>query len=90
MSRWQDAAAKAGIKTAFFRGTGGKSPDPISIRSEINKRFSIEDVNLPPDNLKIAQSKNGYSVRIQTEKRVPYIADVWLLIVFDKQVEIRR
>jgi hypothetical protein len=69
---------------------GGKSTDPIGIRSEINKRFSIEDVNLPPDNLKIAQSKNGYSVRIQTEKRVPYIADVWLLIVFDKQVEIRR
>ncbi len=69
---------------------GGKSTDPVSIRREIYKRFSIEDVNLPPDNLKIAQSKNGYSVRIQYENRVPYIADVWLLIVFDKQVEIRR
>lgn len=68
----------------------GKGPNPTSIRQEIAKRFSIEDINLPSDNIKITQSKSGYTVRIQYENRVPYIADVWLLIVFDKQVEIRR
>jgi hypothetical protein len=68
----------------------GKGTNPNSIRVEIAKRFSIEDINLPSDNIKVAQSKNGYSVRIQYENRVPYVADVWLLIVFDKQVEIRR
>jgi hypothetical protein len=68
----------------------GKSPNPASIRNEIYKRFSIEDINLPNENVKIVQSKNGYTVRIQYENRVPYIADIWLLIVFDKQVEIRR
>jgi len=68
----------------------GKGANPQNIRVEIAKRFSIEDINLPNDNIKINQSKNGYTVRIQYENRVPYVADVWLLIVFDKQVEIRR
>lgn len=68
----------------------GKGVNAQSIRVEIAKRFSIEDINLPQDNIKIAQSANGYSVRIQYENRVPYVADLWLLTVFDKQVEIRR
>lgn len=68
----------------------GKQPNPQSIRTELYKRFSVEDINMPADNLKIAQSKNGYTVRIQQESRVSYVADVWLLLVYDKQVEIRR
>jgi hypothetical protein len=68
----------------------GKAPNPGNIRQEIYKRFSIEDISLPTENIKIAQSKNGYTVTIEYENRVPYVADIWLLIVFDKQVEIRR
>jgi hypothetical protein len=68
----------------------GKTPNPGAIRNELYKRFSIEDINLPAENVKIAQSKNGYTVQIQYENRVSYIADVWLLVIFDKQVEIRR
>jgi hypothetical protein len=69
----------------------GKGATPNNIRIEIAKRFSIEDINLPSDNIKITQNKtSGWSVRIQYENRVPYMADVWLLMVFDKQVEIRR
>jgi len=69
----------------------GKGANPQNIRVEIAKRFSIEDINLPMESIKITQNKtNGYSVRIDYENRVPYIADIWLLIVFDKQVEIRR
>jgi hypothetical protein len=68
----------------------GKQANPQQIRVEIAKRFSIEDINLPADNIKINQSKNGYTVRITFENKVPYLADVWLLIMFDKQVEIRR
>jgi hypothetical protein len=68
----------------------GKGVNAQNIRVEMAKRFSIEDINLPSDNVKIAQSANGYTVRIQYENRVPYLADLWLLTVFDKQVEIRR
>lgn len=72
------------------RELGGRETTPASIRSEMQKRFSVEDINLSNDNIKVAQSRNGYTVQIQYENRVPYIADVWLLLVFDKQVEIRR
>jgi hypothetical protein len=68
----------------------GKGSTPGTIRNEIYKRFSIEDINLPADSVKITQSRNGYSLRVQHENRVSYVADVWLLVIFDKQVEIRK
>ena len=68
----------------------GKGPTPGSIRSAIGRRFSIEDITLPPEAIKINQSRNGYSVQIQHENRAPYVANIWLLVVFDKQVEIAR
>ncbi len=72
------------------RDLDGKETNAGAIRYEISKRFSIEDINLPNDNLKINQSKNGYQVRIQYENRAPYFADIYLVVAFDKQVEIRR
>jgi hypothetical protein len=69
----------------------GKGATPTTIRNEVFKRFSIEDINLPNDSVKIVQSKaGGYNVSIAYENRAPYIADIWLLVAFDKQVEIRR
>jgi type II secretory pathway pseudopilin PulG len=61
-----------------------------SIQYALSKRFSIEDVNLPKDAIKIAPSKNGFSVRITYENRASYIADIWLVVVFDKSVEIKK
>ncbi len=61
-----------------------------AIRNAISRRFEIEDVRLSPDNVSINQVRNGYEVRIQYEHRTHYVADVWLLVAFDKQVEIRR
>jgi hypothetical protein len=69
---------------------GGKSTDPGSIRREIYKRFSIEDVNLPNGQHQDRAEQERLFRANPIRERVPYIADVWLLIVFDKQVEIRR
>ena len=60
------------------------------IRSAINKRFDVEGIRLPPDSVKINQARNGYQVSIQYDNRASYIADIWLLVTFDKQIEIRR
>jgi hypothetical protein len=68
----------------------GQGPTPVTIRQEFGKRFAIEDVNLSTDAVKITQSRNGYTVRVQYEERAPYIADIYLLVAFDKQVEIQR
>ena len=69
----------------------GKGTNPQGIRNELYKRFSIEDIDLPPNDIVINQSRNGgYTVRIKYENRAPYAADLWLVVAFDKQVEIRR
>jgi hypothetical protein len=68
----------------------GKEVSPQSIQYALAKRFSVEDVDLPKDSIKVAPSKNGFAVRIQYENRAPYLGDVWLMIVFDKTVEIRK
>ncbi len=39
---------------------------------------------------KITQSPKGYSLRVQYEERAPYVADIYLLVAYDKQVEITR
>jgi uncharacterized protein DUF4845 len=72
------------------RELGGTGSTPQAIRSALMKRFSVEDINLPADNIKVAQSKNGYTLQIQYENRAPYAAGVYLVLVFDEQVEIRR
>jgi hypothetical protein len=68
----------------------GQSSTPLAIRQEIAKRFAVEDINMDVDALKITQSKNGYSLHMQYEERAPYVAGIYLVLVFDKQVEIRR
>lgn len=68
----------------------GQAPTPLSIRNELFRRFSIEDINLGNDEVKIAQSKNGYSLRVQYENRAPYVADIYLVVAYDRQVEITR
>ncbi len=70
-----------------FDGAGATAG---AIRTAISRRFDIEDIRLPPDNLTINQVRNGYEVRIQYDNRTHYIANIWLLVEFDKQVEIRR
>jgi hypothetical protein len=72
------------------RELSGDSPTPQSIRNELARRFSVEDINLNIDAMKIAQSKNGYTLHVQYEERAPYVADIYLLVAYDKQVEITR
>lgn len=68
----------------------GQSPTPVTIRQELARRFSVEDINLDSDSLKITQSPNGFTLRVSYEERAPYVADIYLVVAFDKQVEIRR
>ena len=68
----------------------GQSTTPAAIQRELNRRFAVEGIDLPPQQVKINQGRNGYEVRIQYENRAPYVADIYLLVAFDKRVEIKR
>lgn len=68
----------------------GTGTTPQGIRNELGKRFDIEGVELPADAVKITQVRDGYKVEIHQESRTPFIANLWFMMVFDEQVEIRR
>jgi Domain of unknown function (DUF4845) len=68
----------------------GGSGTPQAIRVELEKRFDIEGIEIPRDNVKISQVKNGYQVQIKQEARAPFIADIWFMVMLDEQVEIKR
>lgn len=68
----------------------GEGATPTSIRNELSKRFSIETIRLSPEAFKVTQSKTGYSLRVQYEDRASYVADIYLVMAYDKQVEIAR
>jgi hypothetical protein len=72
------------------RELSGQNANPQSIRNELTRRFIVEDIRLTSDELKITQSKGGYSLRVQYEERAPYVSDIYLLMAYDKQVEITR
>ncbi len=72
------------------RELSGQNATAQSIRNELTRRFIIEDIRLGNDELKITQSRGGFALRVQYEERAPYVADIYLLVAFDKQVEITR
>lgn len=78
------------ILSDVARDLDGQSPTPQAIRNELSKRFTVEDIYMDLDAFKITQSKDGFSLRVTYEERAPYIADLYLVVAYDKQVEIRR
>jgi hypothetical protein len=78
------------ILTDIEQEMSGQSPTPVAIRAALERRFSVEDIRLSADELKITQSKNGFTLRVMYEARASYVADIYLLIAYDKQVEILR
>jgi len=69
----------------------GQNPSIQEIRSSINKRLVIEMVNqVKSGDFKIKKTEAGYDVRIQYENRTQYVANLYLVAVFNNAVEIRR
>ena len=78
------------IMTEIAQEMSGQSTTPAGIRNALQRRFSVEDIRLNDEQMKITQSKTGYSLRVQYEERASYVADIYLVVAYDKQVEIVR
>ena len=68
----------------------GKGTTAGNLRLYLNKRLYVEGIDVSPEDVKITPTGNGYNVAIEYDNRTPFIADVWLLVAFDKQVQVRR
>ncbi|GMW05486.1 MAG: DUF4845 domain-containing protein [Gammaproteobacteria bacterium] len=76
----------ADVKSEF----DGQQPTPQLIRRAIDKRINIEMVNhLKANEFEIQKVDSGFRVVAAYEKDVPFVANVWLLVKFDDEVEIR-
>lgn len=64
---------------------------PNEIRIDLQSRFAVEGLRgLPRDAVSISPSRAGYNVRIQHEDRTLFIADIYFLLMYDRQVEVPR
>ena len=71
-------------------GRTGAAQTALTIRNELESRLTVESVDIPRENVKITQVREGFQVRIQQEARAQFIGDLWFVVVVDEQVEIRR
>ena len=68
--------------------SGNRSP--TDIRLELNRRFAVEGIRVPRENITINQGRNSYQVRVQMENREAFVGDVYFLVLYDRQVDIPR
>ncbi len=83
----------AGILNDVKFSLDGQSPSLQVIKSEINKRLNIEmvrDMDTRAKDFKITKSANGYMLNAKYERRTPYLANIYLVVTFDRSVEIFR
>jgi hypothetical protein len=83
----------AGILNDVKFELDGQKPSIQVIKSEINKRLNIEmirDMDARAKNFKISKSENGYMLQAKYERRTPYLANIYLVVTFDRSVEIIR
>ncbi len=81
----------ATILNDIKREMDGTKTSATQIRSAISKRIDIEMVrNVDAKKIRISKVDNGaFEVHAQYERRERYIANVFLVVVFDKSVEIQ-
>lgn len=68
-------------------GSAQKTTDQI--RSDLGMKFSIqyvEDSSVPPQAIQVNRQGGGAVLRIAYQRRVPFIANIELLVSFDRSV----
>ncbi len=73
------------------RDLDGTGPSIVQIRAALGKRLDVEMVyGIATKDFKIKKIGTGYSVQAQYENREPFFGNLYLVVVVDKRVEIKR
>lgn len=73
------------------RDLDGSNAGPSQIRTALQRRFDIDNVkSITPRDIKIERAANGYLVKADYESRAQFIGNLYLLVDFDKSVEVAR
>lgn len=68
-------------------GSAQKTIDQI--RSDLSVKFSIQyvdDASVPPQAIQVLRQGGGATLRIAYQRRVPFLANIELLVSFDRSV----
>ena len=67
----------------------GDNPDPATIRMLIGRHFDIEDPSTVTDkDIEITKDESGVQMHVSYDDSVPYVANVSLMVHFDKTVKV--
>lgn len=70
---------------------GGSGATVVQIRDALDKRLDIEMIrDLKSRDFKIKKSAAGYSVQAAFERRASYFGNLYLVVTFDRTIEIKR
>ena len=82
------AVARALDQTA--KEFSGDPTSPQQLRTSLNRRWTIEDImSLDPKDIEIKKSPGGFAMRAYYRAEAPFVANVSLVVDFDKSVEVK-
>ncbi len=68
----------------------GDNPDPETLRMLIDRHFNIEDPRvITAKDIEITRDEGGVQMHVAYDDPVPYLANVSLVVHFDKTVKVR-
>ena len=83
------AVARAMDQTA--KETAGSPTTPAELRKSLDNRWTIEDIkSLDPKDIEIKKAGSGWTMRAWYRAEAPFIANVSLVVDFDKTVTVSQ
>ena len=68
----------------------GDNPDPQALRNLIDRHFNIEDPSsITAKDVEITKGDDGVVMHVAYDDSVPYVANVSLMVHFEKTVKVR-
>lgn len=62
---------------------------PTELRTSLNRRWSVEDIkSVDYNDIEIKKTANGYTMRAYYRAEAPFVANVSLVVDFDKTVNV--
>ncbi|HEY4365923.1 MAG TPA: DUF4845 domain-containing protein [Steroidobacteraceae bacterium] len=82
------AVTRAMDQTA--KEVNGEATSPQQLRTSLDRRWTIEDIkSIDPKEIEIKKSASGYTMHAAYRAETPFVANVSLVVDFDKSVDVR-
>lgn len=69
----------------------GNATSPFELRRSLDNRWTVEDIkSIRTKDIDIKKTGRGYTMRAAYEARAPFVANVSLVVAFDKSVVVSQ